>query len=193
MDTRQCDRLDDYLAGWLSADEAASFEAHLADCPACRAEVAHGQRIDRLLAQGSGHLEPVPPSLVDRIEGRIRSLRRRRTVRWALGASAAAAVVLAVGVWHIPQDEGAALGPERPPGRGSVAETPVESEPGGHEVAPPAQPPSDNEPRVRVSLADPSEAILVRKETSNPNVSIVWIYPTVRPGRVGAGPAAGSP
>ena len=68
MDTGPCDHLDDYLAGGLSADEAARFEAHLADCPACREEVAHGQRIDRLLAQGSRRLEPVPPSLVDRIE-----------------------------------------------------------------------------------------------------------------------------
>ena len=193
MDTRPCDHLDDYLAGWLSADATASFEAHLADCPACREEVAHGQRIDRLLAQGSGHLEPVPPSLVDRIEGRIRSLRRRRVIRVALGLSAAVAVVLAVGVWLVPQDDGAAVGPERPPGRGAVAETPVEWEPDGHEVASPAQPPSDDEPRVRVSLADPAEAILVPMETSNPNVSIVWVYPTVRPGRAAAEPAAGSP
>lgn len=198
MKTAQCQNLDDYLAACLSDDEAARFEAHLAHCPACREEIADQRGIDRLLARGAAQRAPTPPSLVDRIEGRIRSLRRRRAVRWGLGASAAVAVVLAVGVWLVPQDDGAALGPERPPERGSVAETPVESEPDGHEVASPAQPPSaqppfDNEPRVRVSLADPLEAILVPIETSSPNVSIVWIYPTVRPGRAAAEPAAGSP
>jgi len=193
MKTAQCQNLDDYLAACLSDDEAARFEAHLPHCPACREEIADQRGIDRLLARGAAQRAPIPSSLVDRIEGRIRSLRRRRAVRWAVGASAAAAVVLAVGVWLIPQDDGAAPGPERPPGRGSVAETPVESEPDGHEVASPAQPPSDNEPRVRVSLADPSEAILVPMHTSNPNVSIVWVYPTVRPGRTAAELAAGSP
>jgi len=197
MDTRRCDHLDDYLAGVLSAAEAARFEAHLAECPACREEVADGQRIDRLLARASDHLEPVPARLVDRIEGRIGSLRRRRLVRVVLGLSAAAAALLAVGISLMPRDE---VTPPRPATHRDVpfiAEETIKRKPDSHadvhEAPPPAQLPSNNARRVRVSLADPAEAILVPIETSNPNVSIVWIYPTLRPGRAAAQPGAVSP
>jgi len=197
MDTRRCDQRDDYLGGVLSADEAARFEAHLAECPACRAEVADGRRIDRLLARANDHLEPVPARLVDRIEGRIRSLRRRRVIRVSLGLSAAAAVLLAVGVWLNRPDDGMRTGPATHPGARSIGGETMEREPDStpdrHDAAPVAQLASGGASRVRVSLADPSEAILVPIETSNPNVSIVWIYPTLRPGRAAAQPGAVSP
>ena len=201
MDTRQCDHLDDYLAGCLSADDSARFEAHLADCPACGEEVAHQRRIDRLLARGAGGRDPAASSLVDRIERRIRSLRRRRVTRVALGLSAAVAAAVAVGVWLIPRDDAVAPGPHPPLGPRRVAEEPIESEPEGpiesdpegHEAAPPTELASESERRVRVSLADPSEAILVRVPTSNPNVSIVWIYPSMKRARAAAEPAAVPP
>ena len=197
MKTAECQNLDDYLSACLSDDEAARFEAHLAHCPACREETADQRGIDRLLARGAAQRAPTPSSLVDRIEGQIRSLRRRRVIRTALALSAAAAVVLAVGVWLIPQNDGTPAGPTTHAGASSIAEERIKREPDSHadrhEAAPPAQLASDGKPRVRVSLADPAEAILVPVETSNPNVSIVWIYPTVRPGRAAAEPAAGAP
>ena len=60
MTDPRCDRLDEYLCGWLSPDEAAAFEAHLAGCPACRDEAAVQRHIDGLLAEGSAQVEPVP-------------------------------------------------------------------------------------------------------------------------------------
>ena len=153
--------------------------------------------MDRLLARGAAQRAPTPSSLVDRIEGQIRSLRRRRVIRTALGLSAAVAVVLAVGVSLMPRHE---VTPPRPATHRyvpSIAEERTgcepETPPDRHEAAPPPPLRPEGEPRVRVSLADPAEAILVPIETSNPNVSIVWIYPTVKPGRAAAQPGAVSP
>ena len=69
MSVFACDRLDDYLLGGLSEGERAAFEAHLSGCPACRDALRQQEHIDRLLVQGTGRLEPVPASLIGRIEG----------------------------------------------------------------------------------------------------------------------------
>ena len=45
-------------------------------------------------------------------------------------------------------------------------------------------------PDVRVTVDDPSSAILVSKATRSANVSIVMIYPTVKPARATNGPLA---
>jgi hypothetical protein len=37
------------------------------------------------------------------------------------------------------------------------------------------------QPRIR--LVDPSAAILVPMPSKNPEVTIVWVYPTVKPGQ----------
>jgi hypothetical protein len=110
-----------------------------------------------------------------------------------LALSVAAAVVLAVGVWLLPDHHAPGPGAVAPSKPAPVAEKPAEPGSDGHDVALPPEQASDDEPRVRVSLADPSEAILVPVETCNPNVSVVWIYPTVRPGHGATEPAAGSP
>jgi anti-sigma factor RsiW len=192
MNTPDCEKLDEYLAGGLVAKEAAGFEAHLAGCPACREEIGHQGRVDRLLA-AARQKEPVPSSLVDRIERRIRVERRRGAFRLAwFGLSAAAIVTVAVSVWFAGRDR------ERPLETGPIAREQMESVAGTDGVAlrPDAAPAPDrapvDSPRVRVSLADPSEGILVPLESSHPNVSIVWVYPAVKPAR-GASPPAAAP
>ena len=187
MNPCPCDDLDGYLADWLSEDERARFEAHLADCPACGWGLQQQRRIDGLLARAAAQAEPVPPALVDRIEGQIRSLRRRRAVRWAFGLSAAAASLLVVGLW-IAAQEGSL-----PPQPAPIVQNLVEEQTGQQEVTPPAPLAFDAEPRVRVSLADASDGILVPMETSNRNVSIVWIYPTVRPAQRAGKPGNRAP
>jgi hypothetical protein len=52
------------------------------------------------------------------------------------------------------------------------------------DVGPPARRRSQPEPSVRVTLSDPSTAILVPVKTEAPNVSIVWVYPTLKPARL---------
>ncbi|MBC8875093.1 MAG: zf-HC2 domain-containing protein [Planctomycetes bacterium] len=174
MNASRCDQLDDYFAGWLSETEASDFEAHLADCAVCRRQLDQQRRIDGLLAQAAGRLEPVPHGLVDRLESQIRCFSRRRTVRTAWGLSAAAAMVLLVGVWlHIRRPEGPQPAPKRQDEPMIVQQ----------DVRPPAQDASDAEPLVQVRPSDPSAAILITEQTQNPNVTIVWFHPTVKPAR----------
>lgn len=175
MSISECDRLDDYLLGGLPEDETAGFEAHLAGCPACRDELQRQQQIDGLLAQATGQLEPVPSSLIDRIERQVRRSRRRRAVHWAWGLSAAALAASVLAVWLATGGFGTGNGTppivRQPPGPNS-----------GRERVDPDRPQA---PRARavasVAIADPTDAILVPVETKAPNVSIVWIYPTVKP------------
>lgn len=171
MNASQCDQLDDYLAGWLSDTEAADFEVHLTDCSACRRQLDQQRRIDGLLAQAVGRLEPVPHGLVDRLESQVRHFNRRRMVRAAWGLSAAVAMVLLLGVWlHLRTPEGPQPAPEKQDEPMIVQQ----------DMKPPAPDALDAEPLVQVRLSDPSAAILVTEPTQNPNVTIVWFHPTVK-------------
>ncbi len=185
MNVPQCDHLDEYLAGGLSDHEAAVFEAHLADCAGCRGELERQKQIERLLVQAVRQLEPVPVSLIERVERQARPSRRRRAARlaWSLSAAAALAAVI-FGIWFAvgePEGQG-----ERPPMVQNHAGPVVDPQP----LAP--RPPQAAPVRVdvRVTVADPSQAILVSKQTEAPNVSIVMIYPTVKPARATNGPVA---
>jgi anti-sigma factor RsiW len=173
MNTPLCEQLDDYLVDSLSKSQRRAFEDHLVQCQDCQRQIERQRRIDGLLAQGSSGLEPVPPSLFHSFERQLR-LNRRRALRLAWGLSAAATVLLLVGIWAINRRMPAPL---------------VDGTKGTDQIAENLMPPSpvaarSNQP-VRVTLADPSAAILLPVETETPNVSIVWVYPTYRPARPG--------
>ena len=175
MSISECDRLDDYLVGGLSEDETAGFEAHLAGCPACRAELRRQQQIDGLLAQATRRLEPVPSSLIDRIEQQVRRSRRRRVVHWAWGLSAAALAASVLAAWLA--TGGFGTDNRTPP---VVRQTPQPNS-GGEHVDPDRRQAPRAGPVASVAIGDPSDAILVPLDTEAPNVSIVWVYPTVKP------------
>ncbi len=94
-----------YVLGSLSPTDRREFEAHMADCPACREAVAELSGMPALLSQldrsdvaalneDTPELsEELLPSLLATVQWRRR---RSRLVTWS--CSAAAAVVLAVGV-----------------------------------------------------------------------------------------------
>jgi anti-sigma factor RsiW len=182
MGVAECDYLDEYLSAALSDQAAARFEAHLADCPACREELERQRQVDWLLVHAVRRLDAVPAGLLERIERQAQPSLRRRTVRVAVSILAAAALVLGVlfsagqfGADHqrgpMLQDRGERVADRKP-------------------ALPRPGPTPAVRPDVRVTVDDPSSAILVSKATKTANVSIVMIYPTVKPARATNGPLA---
>jgi anti-sigma factor RsiW len=158
-----CERRDGYLGRWLSEVERAAFEAHLASCAECRQAVGEQAHLDRLLARAAEQLQPVPAGLIDRLDQRLRQASRRRRA-WVAGF--AAAVVLAVGL---------ALWAWKPPaGIDELPEAPaVEQAPRPEPELPPA--------KAEVTFTPASPVIAVPVPTSDPTVTIVWVYPAVLP------------
>jgi len=174
MTDPRCERLDEYLCGWLSPDEAADFEAHLASCPACREESTVQRHIDRLLAEGAAPIEPVPVLLPSRIERGVRAARRRRQLGWACTLTAAAGIVLALGLWGTPT-----LFSTRGNDRQTV-KNPAAPVHATEPLAPPTLPEPQSVAAARVTLVDSSSAILVPIESHSPNVTVVCVYPTMK-------------
>ena len=177
MNESPCDRLDDYLGNWLCKEEATRFEAHLSGCPVCPGEIRRQRRINLLLAQGAKHAPPVPSSLSVRIERQVRRAGHRRAAWLACAVSAAVVLVSAVGIGVAMRGAGTPDDP-RPVVRQSPK--PVVERPEPPRPTPP-QPAPPRKPDVQVVCNDPSDAIAVALPTESPNVSIVWIYPTVKP------------
>ncbi len=97
-----------YVLGSLSAAQRREFETHLAHCPACREAVADLSGVPALLSQldrdevaaidESGPAPEMSEKLLPSLLATVRWRRRRtRVVTWV--ASAAAAAVLAIGVF----------------------------------------------------------------------------------------------
>jgi anti-sigma factor RsiW len=99
-----------YVLGALDAEERREAEQHLAECPACAAELQEFRgltaQLDRVPA-GEVTAEPLTPSpeLFGRVAAEVRRPPRRRWV--AVAAAAAAAGVLAAGgaVWVAVDDD----------------------------------------------------------------------------------------
>ncbi|MGO9114592.1 MAG: anti-sigma factor family protein [Thermoguttaceae bacterium] len=178
MTAPRCNQLDEYLCGWLLPDEAAHFEAHLADCAACRDECALQRRIDRLLADGNASIAPVPVSLRGRVDRGIRTARRRRMAGWAIAITAAAGAVLALGLWV---RENLSFLPRE---RRETAQSLPATENGPVSVVPPvgSEPPAN---AVHVTMVDPLSAIVMPVESHRPNVTVVYVFPTIRVDREG--------
>lgn len=175
MNTSSCTQLDDYLGGWLSETERNAFEVHLANCRQCRQSVEQQRHIDDLLARGMERLEPAPPYLVSAVETRIQSLRRRRARQLAWGVPTGIALAFVIGTW-------ASNRHTAPPAASRVQR---------EVVALPSKTSAKQESRadqpVQVTLSDPTAAILVPMNKDAPTVSIVWVYPAIRPSRQSSG------
>ncbi len=159
MNDLDCRRLDDYLSRALSADEEVAFALHLQGCRACRQAAEEQEVCDRLLRQAVTQ-QPVPERLVARIRARIRRVGRRR--RLARTAGLAASLLLAgLCLWWVNRSA-----PEHQPGGLVVKEQPPA----------PAQP----DPRKDVEVRFAGAVIVVPVKTSRPNMTILWVYPSVQ-------------
>jgi anti-sigma factor RsiW len=171
-----CDRLDDYMLGWLSPDEAAEYEHHLTDCPSCRRELDLQQSIDGLLAGCGGPMDAIPSGLVERTRYRVRAQRRRKVVRWAFGLVVATAVLLLTFIGRF------AFWPGSGPGNRDVAVSQNAAvTPGNAALNSPISALENPKASTRVALADPSSGIVLECKTRDPRINLVWIYPTVKP------------
>jgi len=97
------DDLELFALGDLAPERRAEIEAHLAECPDCRATVEAYRRLLGEIEQTSDTGEPrrgFEPSLRQAVAGEIRTQRRWRYARRAMAAaSAAAALVLLSVTW----------------------------------------------------------------------------------------------
>ncbi len=160
MSSADCTWIDDYLAGDLPVDWNPLFEQHLLQCASCREEVEAWNTLRGMLAQAAEELEQPPEALSQRI---AESLKRQpqppaEQPRARL-LPAAAAVCLLVGalLYAIPQQDELPLRP----GEQSIAQ----------KVAP--------KPDVTVAL--PDDLIGVPVDVGDPDVTVVWMYPTFQP------------
>ncbi|MGB6207895.1 anti-sigma factor family protein [Mycobacterium sp.] len=97
-----------YVLGSLSPADRRDFEAHLSGCPSCSQAVAELSGMPALLSKldsdtvasinEGDHVTEAPPDLLPSLLSAVRQRRRRsRVMTWA--SSAAAAAVLAIGVF----------------------------------------------------------------------------------------------
>lgn len=101
-----------YINGTLEADEAAMVEAHLAECPECRADLAAERVLAGDVAALPVDVEHAWSTLSDRIDAAgpprrlaepVPFLRRKVAMGWALGGPLAAAAAVAFAVAVIPR------------------------------------------------------------------------------------------
>jgi anti-sigma factor RsiW len=172
MNDPRCDQLDEYLCGLLSPDEAAEFDAHLADCQVCRDERELQRRIDRLLTDENTYSAPVPAGLRSRVVRGVRAKRRRRMLSWAGAAASALSVAVALtfattnGLFFTAPDQA------------KTDQIAPFGDYGGLAVVSPVQIKSPPVVVAQVAMLDPESAIAVPIESHSPNVTLVQIYPT---------------
>jgi len=163
MNSASCDWLDDYLDGDLSAPDKICFEGHLQACSDCRQVVDEWRTTNALLKQASEQLERpsvrlqihVAQNLISHHRFDVRSPSHRLIVMTTAGLCALAA--LFVCCVRMPS-------------------TPIQL--AQHDaVANPS--PSGNHARQDVVLSFPDDVIGVPIDIGQPDVIVVWTYPTV--------------
>lgn len=159
-----CEQRDSYLGKWLTAEEQTQFVSHLATCLDCRQFIHEQEQLDSLLARANATLLPVPADLIEQIDHRLRQVRRRRVVMWTTGLAAAGVLMGALAIWSHPQ-----RGPREGAMHSPMAATPHQQ----------SQPAPDPRSLVAVRFPSSSEVIAVPHKTDNPNVTIIWVYPTI--------------
>ncbi len=166
-----CDSLDDYLASELPAERRGAFDQHLATCEACRLAVNEWQTLSRALEAATRELEKPSPSLLERIQTpntvsappanpdlqKWPDLQRWRVAALIAASLVAAALFASMLQLRPPHHELVNAPPTRPElSKPTRAKTPVQ---------------------LKVEFSD--DVIGVPIDIGEPNVTVVWLYPTV--------------
>lgn len=90
-------KIDEYLAGFLTPEEAKVFEKHLAQCRSCRDELASFRELNRMVAEAGPGIPPV--DLTKEIMARVKNSSPAKAKRILsllpdLTAAAAAAIII---------------------------------------------------------------------------------------------------
>lgn len=170
------------MLGWLLPGEAAAFERHLADCPDCRRQCVLQKSIDGLLAEYGTLSDGNCSGLIERAGRQARTAWRQKAVRLALAIAAAAAVLTAAVFGRF------ALRSSAKPGGQDIAAAQNTAAESGKEASDSIPSRLENpQTSTLVALADPSKGIVLECKTNNPNINLVWIYPTVNTDAMPAG------
>ena len=160
------ERIALYAGGDLSRTEAQAVERHLAECAGCQLRLS-GLRASLSLVQ-EAHNEPIEAAHFTAVRARVLAeIERGQARRWRfawMSAMAAAAVVLLAVIWPRPELH-------------LVLPTP--SSPVAPVVAKVVLPPTPKVVvRAKLRPAEPSEPMVVKLLTDDPDVVIYWITGT---------------
>lgn len=156
-----CTILDEYVAGDLSAADAAAFESHLALCNLCRAAIDEQLWIDSLLRSPERIVvEPAPIFVTRRLDAAVsrrRRCSRRRRWRGRLVAGTLAAASLGLAMCWVAEN-----GDDEPNRQARI------------------EAPSQVETQARIEPAvftGSDDSIIVPVASPYPNVTVVSVYP----------------
>jgi anti-sigma factor RsiW len=163
------ERIALYAGGDLTLPQAGEVERHLGECPGC--QVFSSGLAESLAALRTAHSAEIAPghytALRARVMAGVERERRGRWRAWVWAAAAAAIVLLAIGA-------GLRMRVEELPAVALRIASPPPTAWQTARTAGPAPRPHRAHPVAR----QPKEQVLVKVETDNPDVVILWITET---------------
>jgi anti-sigma factor RsiW len=177
----ECDRLEDFLGGWLPDDDVREFQAHLLRCEACRESADLRERVDKLLTDAALAVD-VPRTLVKRIEQEI--VRQSWIRAGTMAAVAAGLLVMVCGTAWLLSGFGERLVTMRAE-NSSLTEQGLAADRVSVDHQRTTELTESNAESARTVVVDvhshpENETIAVQLPSKNPRVTIFMVYPAIR-------------
>lgn len=174
MNHQQCEHLEAFLAGALDAEAQEAFARHVEACAECEHQIRIQRRIDEVLDSAIDTNDALPAGLMERIErelllrksASIEITTRRTPVRLALAAALGLAVIGWIAALVISSRSGPT--PTNIAGRPQPDKPEADSTPQDAPASPYV---------ARIAFTEEHPAIAVPMESTDPDITIVWVYP----------------
>ncbi len=162
-----CEQLEAFLADDMPAAERSAFEAHLGHCTSCTEAVYSEARLHDLMAEAAGRTLIDRTALVRGIERRIHRARRTRSALWGSGVLAIVTVAVALPLaWR-------SVFQPTPTAITKQTQTPDDDDTARIKKV-------SDEPIVRITPQNTKDTLIVGMPSTNPDVTIVWVYSAIR-------------